>query len=177
MPVNGPAPLQQVESSQPVPNAPSQASACACSRCPGLLTSADGVWMPRRCTAPHGPACSLRSARRGPARRRLRRTWGPRRLCLAGLWGDRFASELALYAQPMAFATSMASLASMHRLALQHSLAERGDNAGPIYRSAAPQRERCLRGTRVLPQIARAEELLNDRRGLAECQWSQIAQA
>src|SRR5438045_4069672 len=47
------------------------------------LTSelARGAWgLPRRWTSQHGPACSLRSARRGPARRRLRRTWGPRRL-------------------------------------------------------------------------------------------------
>ena len=50
------------------------------------------VLMPRRCTSQHGPACSLRSARRGPARRRLRRTWGPRRLRSPLLLGDGFAS-------------------------------------------------------------------------------------
>jgi hypothetical protein len=50
------------------------------------------VLMPRRRRSQHGPACSLRCARRGPARR-LRRTWGPPRLRPLDLIRNRFMGE------------------------------------------------------------------------------------
>jgi len=47
--------------------------------------------MPRREAARHGPACSLRCARRGPARRRLAPDVGAPTASLAGLDSYRFA--------------------------------------------------------------------------------------